>query len=197
MTKRILLFRHGEIEGGTQNICAGSTDAFLDLEGIRTSLANIEFACRQGLDYVVTSGKKRTRLPGIHLQRHEGIRHVAVPLFNERDFGAQWEGKRWADILRHSREEVERWLRDPLHAHIEGAEPAQRMRERVLEGWLDVQRDDFDCIALWGHSLPFSTILNDIEGAERWQLQQRLSCMHEVVIENETPRIVRANEVLY
>ena len=193
----LYLGRHGEIDD--PGMCASSTDALLSRNGKQMSLASIEHVHNHHAGHIVetvSSGKKRTRLPSIHMHRHHGVPHRVEHGLNERDLG-HWEQEQWLDIHAFEPDELERFLEDPVGFEMDTAECPQSFRKRVegtAEPLLERRRG---VRVAFGHALVNCVVLEMIDGRRRHPKEQELGCLNLIEITGTGATIIEENRVLY
>ena len=114
-------------------ICYGRTDLELapsfpeELERISVKMPVVA--------HVFTSPLQRCRRLAEALCKTHGLSLKIEPRIREMDFGA-WEGQAWSDI---SRDEIDAWADDFLHARPHGGESVAMLRARALAALEDIR----------------------------------------------------------
>jgi broad specificity phosphatase PhoE len=158
----VYLFRHGAVEEKYRKRFRGILDYPLSEEGKRMSMANADFLVKEGIDFVITTGRIRTDFVGDYLAKHR-IPHEKDERFREIHFGL-WEGKTWEEIEREFPEECTMYERDLDQLRFPKGESAEEVQARVVAAWNDLLRREFKKAAVIGHATSNACLLAHIYG---------------------------------
>lgn len=148
--KTIYLLRHGEVEKKYLDCFKGKIDCNLSTKGKKTSLKNAHFLLSQSIDFVITSGLKRTDYVG-KLLKKQGITHQVISDFQEIDFG-DCSGKTWAEIQQKFPDVVNSYITDVKSLQYPNGEKILDAQTRVIKAWKKLLNTTFTKAAIVGHS---------------------------------------------
>jgi len=137
---RLLLIRHGEVEGIDPPIFRGRTDLPLTLRGSRQALATADhLAGRIALGTVYCSPLSRCVRTADTLCERFQTASITHPELNDIGYGA-WTGLSIDQVRAQWPEELLLWLTSPHLARIPGGESLQELAARTTEALVGVLR---------------------------------------------------------
>lgn len=197
MTK-ILLVRHGHVEGIAPERFRGRTDLPLTPEGQRQAAATAQhIASGWRPAAVYSSPMARCMATAAAIGQAVGLSPVALAGLNDIDYG-DWQGltpdaarRRWGD-------EVNAWYRNPDWAAIPGGETLQDVLARTTAALRDaVRRHPGDTMVLVGHDSVNRVILLHALGlplSRYWRIRQDPCAINEIDAEDGGFIIVSINQ---
>ncbi len=160
MTDAVLLVRHTQVAMRWQGRCYGQSDMGLSRAGAIHAQEVAQSVADWRPDMVIHSGLTRARILADHIGRRTGLRPLAMPIWQERDFGS-WEGQSWAAIFRATGNAMDGMIDAPAHFRPGGGETTVELSQRAMAAFaaLPIGR-----IAVITHGGPIAAILGTING---------------------------------
>lgn len=184
----LYLIRHGRTQANEKRLYCGSTDLPLSEAGIE-SLKKIKYRVPQDCIFV-TSGMRRTEQTLRYLFGE--VPFKADERFREVDFGV-FEMKSYEQLK--DRDDYQKWLLGDNEKNIPpGGESGFWMRQRVLEGLKELQKEPKD-VVLVTHGGVIAAMMSELfwqEGKNRYQWQPQPG--HGYIIENGRYYELETNE---
>jgi broad specificity phosphatase PhoE len=133
---RLLLLRHGEVQGFERRLVRGQIDLALSRTGRAQHAALVDWLAHHGprIDAVVTSDLVRCRDLGERLARATGAPLEVAPALREQSMGA-WEGLPWDEVTRREGAAINAYWADYFNAAPRGGESMAAMFARVTTWW--------------------------------------------------------------
>jgi broad specificity phosphatase PhoE len=196
MKKTIYLLRHGEVEERFKKRFRGRLDCGLSPRGEEMSDANVAYLKAQGVERVITTGKRRTDYVGEKLLSL-GIPHEVDPRFQEAHFGA-WEGKSWVEVESTYPAEVKIYKSDISRLTFPEGEAIADLNKRLWEAWQEILKQEFRRIAIVGHSTANTCLMARLQNKRFEQIPlQVIGSLHEIEVEETKISVLRHNVILY
>ena len=160
----IYLIRHAEAEGNLYRIAQGQYDSILTDRGWRQVRALEKRFADIHVDAVYSSDLYRTcatasaiyRPKGLELHRRRDLREICV---------GDWEQRTWGDIYRRWPEQMEYFSSQFTKWHIEGAETAQQVLDRVLGAVRAIAAENEGrTVAVFSHGYAIRVLLAHLQG---------------------------------
>ena len=149
---RILLVRHCEALGNTQNLFQGHTDCEISGNG-KTQLELVSLRCRNmPIAAIYSSPLKRAYETACAINKYHHLPIQTDPRLIEIN-GGIWEGVRWDELTRLYPDEMEIWYKRPYEFAPQGGESMREVYARMWEGVTDIVRKNPDrtvCITSHG-----------------------------------------------
>jgi phosphoserine phosphatase len=197
MTK-IILVRHGHVEGISPERFRGRTDLMLTAEGRQQAEAaarRIRASFRPAAIY--TSPLSRCRATAEAIGKPLGLTPTPLDGLIDIDYG-EWQGLtpeqargRWPDLL-------DTWYRAPHWAAIPGGETLQTVLSRVVSALRDViGRHPSDTVVVVGHDSVNRVILLhtlDLPLSRYWRLSQKPCAISEIDFSDQGTTVHSLNE---
>ena len=161
---RIYLVRHAEAEGNLYRIVQGQGNSNLTDRGWRQVKALEKRFEAIRIDAVYASDLYRTcatasavyKPKGLSIHRRKDLREIYV---------GDWEQQTWGDIARTQPEKMEQFSRQLHLWHINGAETAQGVLDRVKAAVFAIAREnEGKTIAVFSHGYAIRLLLADLQG---------------------------------
>lgn len=133
VTTLIDLMRHGEPVGGSRY--RGQIDDPLSAAGWEQMRRAV--GAHHPWDVIVSSSLRRCLAFAEELSERWGIPLESDPRLQEIGFGV-WQGKTKDEISRYDPGVLQRFYRDPLIHHPDGAEGLAEFRTRIVTAWNDI-----------------------------------------------------------
>jgi len=156
----VLLVRHTAVAQHWRGRCYGRSDIGLSRAGAAHARAVATHVAAWGPSMVVHSGLKRARILADHVARHCGLRSIALPAWQERDFG-DWEGQSWAAIYRATGAAMDGMIDAPASFRPGGGETTDDLAIRAMAA-LDAL--PAGRIAVVTHGGPIAAIVGQSKG---------------------------------
>ena len=160
----IYLIRHAEAEGNLYRIAQGQDNSALTDRGWRQVAALERRFADIPVDAVYSSDLYRTCatagavfLPkGLPLQMRKDLREICVGI---------WERRTWGDIYRSDPQQIAWFSREFTKWHVEGAETAAEVRDRVLAAVRDIAAEnEGKTVAVFCHGYAIRVLLATLQG---------------------------------
>jgi broad specificity phosphatase PhoE/nicotinamide riboside kinase len=138
---KLVLLRHGEVEGLTRRIVRGQLDEPLSAHGAGESRILAEWLERTAPapDVVFASDLVRCRVLGTDVAARSKRALVVDRRLREQHMGA-WEGRAWAEITAAEPAAVTAYWNDYYRARPTGGESFADLEARVLSWWRETSR---------------------------------------------------------
>jgi broad specificity phosphatase PhoE len=127
---RLILLRHGEVEGKFHNVFGGRIDMELSPFGRSQATALAKHLWQDPPDAIYASPMKRVQQTLAPLLDLGAPRPVIMPGLQEWDFG-DWTGMGWHEIIKRHNVQSSHWLRLLDAGEVPGAETGAQLRARV------------------------------------------------------------------
>ncbi len=133
---KVLLLRHGEVEGSSKRVVRGQLDAPLSQVGIQQHERLVEWlgAHEEEPDMLYTSDLIRCSELAARLEACWNKKATSTKLLREQDLG-QWQGRTWPEISAEDGPRVTAYWADYANTVPPGGESLTQMSERV-NAWL-------------------------------------------------------------
>lgn len=160
----IYLIRHAEAEGNLYRIAQGQDNSALTDRGWRQVAALERRFADIPVDAVYSSDLYRTCatagavfLPkGLPLHKRKDLREICVGV---------WEQRTWGDIYRSDPEQMGYFSREFTKWHVEGAETAAEVRDRVLAAVTEIAAEnEGKTAAVFCHGYAIRVLLATLQG---------------------------------
>jgi broad specificity phosphatase PhoE len=183
MTK-IILIRHGHVEGITPERFRGRAELPLTAQGLaQARAASGRVKSSWAVAAVYTSPMDRCLRTGQLIAEPFGLEALPVAAFNDIDYG-EWQGLTPAEARARWPEEVELWYRRPDLARIAGGESLQDLLARAAAGLrLLVDRHPEETLVLVGHDSVNRVVLLhalDLALSRYWHLGQAPCAINQI-----------------
>jgi probable phosphoglycerate mutase len=183
MTK-IILVRHGHVEGISPERFRGRADLPLTPEGRRQAQATgRRIQANWSPAAVYTSPLGRCRATGEAIAQPLGLSSSPLDGLVDIDYG-QWQGLTPEEVAARWREPLDTWRRAPDWAAIPGGETLQQVLARAIAALRDVVgRHPADTVVLVGHDSVNRVILLHALGlplSRYWRLGQHPCAINEI-----------------
>ena len=183
MTK-ILLVRHGHVEGISPERFRGRADLPLTVEGRRQAAATAQRIASGWRPVAVYSRPMgRCMATAAAIGQAVGLSPAAVAGLSDIDYGS-WQGLTPDEARQHWAAEVDSWYRNPDWAAIPGGETLQDVLARTTAALRDaVRRHLRDTVVLVGHDSVNRVILLHALGlplSRYWRIRQDPCAINEI-----------------
>ena len=160
----IYLIRHAEAEGNLYRIAQGQQNSILTDRGWRQVRALEKRFEDIHIDAVYSSDLYRTCATASAIYKPKGLLLHRVPALREINVGG-WEQRTWGDIYRQDPEQMAYFSRQFTKWHIEGAETAQQVLDRVLGAVRDIaEENEGRTVAVFSHGYAIRVLLAHLQG---------------------------------
>ena len=160
----IYLIRHAEAEGNLYRIAQGQKNSNLTDRGWRQVRALEKRFADIHVDAVYSSDLYRTCATASAIYKPKGLPLHRVPALREINVGG-WEQRTWGDIYRQDPEQMAYFSRQFTKWHIEGAETAQQVLDRVLGAVRAiVAENEGRTVAVFSHGYAIRVLLAHLQG---------------------------------
>jgi broad specificity phosphatase PhoE len=198
---RLLLVRHGHVEGIEPEIFRGRADIPLTALGRRQAQATAQrIATHWQVGAVYTSPLQRCVHTGAAIASTCAVSSAVLEAVSDIDYG-DWQGKAVAEVRAAVPELFERWHSAPQLMRFPGGESLQDMAARAAGALIDVlARHGDDTVVLVGHDSVNRVLLLQLLDqplSAYWVLQQWPCGISEVVVEGTQVRVLRVNETAH
>ncbi|MFI4868221.1 MAG: histidine phosphatase family protein [Steroidobacterales bacterium] len=198
---RLLLIRHGHVEGIEPESFRGRADIALTALGRRQVQATAHrIATHWRVDAVYTSPLQRCVHTGAAIASACAVSCAALEALSDIDYGV-WQGRPVAEVRAAVPELVERWHSAPQLMRFPRGESLQDLVARVAGALIDVlARHGGDTVVLVGHdSVNRALLLQLLDQplSAYWVLQQQPCGISEVVLDGMQVRVLRVNETAH
>ncbi len=193
MAETLYLFRHCAVDPRLRVIGRGSLDYPLSSEGEKMSLEIVQFLYDKQIQRVITTGRRRTDIVGIELAK-KGTEHVIEKRFQELHIPPV---KSWEKIQQEFPEIAIAYCQDIDALAFPVGETPMQVRNRVVQGWLDLQRQQIGRIAIIGHDTSNQWLLAHLKNNGVSQLlPQALGGMYEIQFFNGIAKFSQENVLI-
>lgn len=200
MTK-IILVRHGHVEGISPERFRGRADLMLTQEGRRQAEATarrIQAAWTPTAIYA--SPLNRSRATAETIAEPLGLSPIPLDDLIDIDYG-QWQGLTPDEVRRQWRDLLDTWYRSPDWAAIPGGETLQDVLARTVSAVRGViRRHPGDAVVLVGHDCVNRVILLhalDLPLSRYWRLGQGPCAVNEIDFSEGGFAVVTVNETCH
>ena len=160
----IYLIRHAEAEGNLYRIAQGQKNSNLTDRGWRQVRALEKRFEDIHVDAVYSSDLYRTCATASAIYKPKGLPLHRVPALREINVGG-WEQRTWGDIYRQDPEQMAYFSRQFTKWHIEGAETAQQVLDRVLGAVRAIAAENEGrTVAVLSHGYAIRVLLAHLQG---------------------------------
>ena len=160
----IYLIRHAEAEGNLYRIAQGQKNSNLTDRGWRQVRALEKRFEDIHIDAVYSSDLYRTCATASAIYKPKGLPLHRVPALREINVGG-WEQRTWGDIYRQDPEQMAYFSRQFTKWHIEGAETAQQVLDRVLGAVRAIAAENEGrTVAVFSHGYAIRVLLAHLQG---------------------------------
>ncbi len=160
----IYLIRHAEAEGNLYRIAQGQKNSNLTDRGWRQIRALEKRFEDIHVDAVYSSDLYRTCATASAIYKPKGLPLHRVPALREINVGG-WEQRTWGDIYRQDPEQMAYFSRQFTKWHIEGAETAQQVLDRVLGAVRAIAAENEGrTVAVLSHGYAIRVLLAHLQG---------------------------------
>ena len=160
----IYLIRHAEAEGNLYRIAQGQKNSNLTDRGWRQVRALEKRFEDIHIDAVYSSDLYRTCATASAIYKPKGLLLHRVPALREINVGG-WEQRTWGDIYRQDPEQMAYFSCQFTKWHIEGAETAQQVLDRVLGAVRTIAAENEDrTVAVFSHGYAIRVLLAHLQG---------------------------------
>lgn len=197
---RLILIRHGEIEGiGSVHKYQGRADRSLSQAGAKQAEALAGRLKEEPISVIYSSGLKRTIETAMAIARPHNLPVNPWDCFNEIDFG-DWEGKSLEEIKEKDPEIYRKWLNGEEFSPP-GGESVSDLKHRVIKG-LEVilKRKAEGTTLLAAHGGPIKIILAHFLGLSQvnfWAIAQDLAALNIIDFFEGRPMISLLNDTCH
>jgi len=198
---RLILVRHGHVEGISPERFRGRAELPLSPQGRRQATATAEaIARRWNFAAVYTSPMGRAVETGETIAARRSLKTQPLPALNDIDYG-QWQWKTHEEVQGSSPALFERWLNAPDMARFPGGESLADLTARAADAVrLMVDHYPDDVVIAVGHDSVNRAILMQALAqplSAYWRLGQSPCGISEIEIVADRMRVVRMNETAH
>ena len=198
---RLLLIRHGHVEGIDPERFRGRADIPLTPLGTRQARATAQrIATHWQVGAVYTSPLQRCVHTGAAIASACAVSSAVLEGLSDLEYG-DWQWKTHAQLRASAPELFERWQTAPQLMRFPGGESLQDLVARVAGALRDVlARHGGDTVVLVGHdSVNRALLLQLLDQplSAYWVLQQQPCGISEVVVDGTQVRVMRVNETAH
>jgi probable phosphoglycerate mutase len=199
---RILLARHGHVEGIQPERFRGRAELALTAQGVAEAEALARRIARQWQpEAVYTSPLQRCVVTGTFIANACGLKVMPLQGLMDIDYG-DWQMRRHDDVKAEVPQAYRLWKTAPERVRFPNGESLQDLLARtadVVRLVLD-RHDDDDIVVLVGHDSVNRAILMqflDQPMSAYWRLTQDPCCLNEIVVQGTDVRIERINDTCH
>lgn len=198
---RLLLIRHGHVEGIEPESFRGRTDLALTALGRRQAQATAHrIATHWQVGAVYTSPLQRCVHTGAAIASACAVSSAVLEALSDLDYG-EWQGRTAAEVREAVPELFERWHSAPQRMRFPGGESLPDLVARVAGALIDVlARHGDDTVVLVGHdSVNRALLLQLLDQplSAYWVLQLQPCGISEVLVDGTQVRVLRVNETAH
>lgn len=195
---RILLVRHGHVEGIMPERFRGRRDVVLSEDGLRQARAVAQYIeLNWHPSSVYTSPLQRCVQTGQEIAKLGGLPLEILEEFNDLDYG-QWQWHTHEEIAIRSPKELQLWKKAPQNMRFPMGESLQDLAARVAEALRRVLKENVDkTVVLVGHDSSNRVLLLhvlDLPLSAYWRFAQHPCGLSEIEIAEQAVLVVRLNE---
>jgi len=181
---KILLIRHGHVDGISPTRFRGRADLALTAEGAWQAEATAQRIKRSWQPAAVYSSPMRRCLStAAAIGRPFGVIPIALAGLNDIDYG-QWQGLTPDDARTRWADELAMWYRKPDRAAIPNGETLQGVLTRAAEALGEViERHPADTVVMVGHDSVNRVLLLHVLGlplSRYWRIRQHPCAINEI-----------------
>lgn len=196
---RIYLVRHAQSEGNLYRRAHGrynsliTPQGYAQLDALKKRFADIP------VDVVYSSPLYRTRTTAAAIYVPKHIPMYVMDDLQEVNCGP-WEDRTWGDIRYHDGEQLDNFNDHFERWHVEGAETAEHVRERMLRAMNTIVRECPDkTVAVVTHGMASRILLGTLKGMDLAQISATFphgdnTAVSLIEYENGRYRVVYAND---
>ena len=198
----VILARHGETIWNRTRRLQGRTDIDLSSEGMEEAKNLSDALSSVPLSEVYCSPLSRSRKTAEILGAPHGLTPKVRDAFLEVNYGS-WEGKSTDYLRENFHEDFNKWMTHPTDVHIPDAEDLTSVRERVVEGFMEVLREnqsDTNVIAIVGHGGINRALLLFFLSADLaafWRIRQDNVCVNLIEVSGDVFRVSLLNSTAH
>jgi broad specificity phosphatase PhoE len=198
---RLLLIRHGHVEGIEPESFRGRADIPLSALGVRQAQATAQrIATRWQVDAVYSSPLQRCVHTAAAIASAGALSSSVLPALSDIDYG-DWQGKTVAQVRSSAPQLLQRWHDAPQLMRFPGGESLQDMVARAAGALIDVlARHAGDTLVLVGHdSVNRALLLQLLDQplSAYWLLRQQPCGISEVMVDGTQIQVIRVNETAH
>ncbi len=194
--QRLLLVRHGQSEWNRVGRLQGYEDSELSDLGREQADRLRHRLEREVIDAAYASTATRALETGRIAVGHR-LEIEALDALREVNLGI-WEGREAAEIKKRYPGEVELWFRAPSRVRIEGGEPLQSFRRRVMRAMSRIhRRHEAESVIVFAHGGVICAYLTSLLGLrldDLWRFKILNGSISAVIFPNGSPRIELLND---
>ena len=196
---RIYLVRHAQAEGNLYRRAQGAYDSLVTPQGYAQINALKERFADIPVQVVYSSPRYRTRTTASAIYGPKNIPMYILNDLREVDCGP-WEDRTWGDIRYHEKEQLENFTYHFDRWHIEGAETAEEVRDRMLRTMDTVVRECPDMtVAVVTHGMAARILLGTLQGMSLTEISENFphgdnTAVSLIEYEDGRYRVVYAND---
>lgn len=135
--RRLLLFRHPELDAAQRSRAVGAGAAGLSRRGRAQVLDWLRWLEGASVDAVYCSPQPQCHEPARALAAAHDLQPNADPRLRDQEMG-QWQGKVWQDLLAQDGDAVRTFFREFGETAAPGGESLGQAIERALQWWLEL-----------------------------------------------------------
>ncbi len=197
---RLKLVRHGESEFNRRGIIQGHTNSPLSPLGrIQAELTGRWLKNSSPVSRIYASPLRRAKETALIMAEVMGVEVVFLDEFKEIRLGA-WEGVSIEEVRKRDSKNLELWFTCPTKAHVEGAEPLDDFRKRVLGGLKRVLDDPDDEVAIVAHGGVLSVVVAHVLNLDLdhiWRMRFDNASVSEISFEYSIPKLTLLNSTFH
>jgi broad specificity phosphatase PhoE len=198
---RILLVRHGHVEGIDPERFRGRTDVPLSDLGRRQAAATAaRIASNWSIAAIYTSPMGRCVQTGAAIAAAAGVSASCLEALNDLDYG-DWQWKTYAEVAAASPALFERWRTTPELVRFPSGDSLQDLTARTADALrLTLERHADEAVVMVGHDSVNRVILMQALAqplTAYWRLAQSPCAINEIDIEDGWVRVLRMNETAH
>jgi len=198
---RILLVRHGHVDGIVPERFRGRTDVPLSALGRQQAAATAErIAAGWRVAAVYTSPMGRCAETGGAIAAAGGVQAKHLDALNDLDYGA-WQWKTYDEVRAASPVLFERWFARPEAVRFPGGDSLQDVVARSADALrLAVERHPRNTVVMVGHDSVNRAILMQVLAqplSAYWRIAQSPCAINEIEVGEGEPRVLRVNDTAH
>jgi len=195
---KLILVRHGHVEGVHPPRFRGRKEVPLNPLGIRQAIATAQrISAEWRIDALYTSPMGRTIETGAMIARECGVVPHTLPGIIDFDYG-EWSWQLLSDVERNDPDLYARWFAAPQLVHIPGGDTLQALASRGSDALRSMLAAHLDgTVVAVGHDSTNRALLLqllDMPLSGYWRLGQDPCCINEIDIDGTHVRVNRLNE---
>jgi broad specificity phosphatase PhoE len=198
---RILLIRHGHVEGIVPERFRGRADVPLSALGRRQAAATAaRIAAGWRFARIYASPMRRCLETAGAIAAPTGAQVETLPSLNDLDYGA-WQWKTYDDVRAASPVLFERWFAAPETVRFPGGESLQDLVARTADALRTViELHAGDTVVMLGHDSVNRAILMQLLDqplSAYWRIAQSPCGINEIEVGASEPRVLRVNDTAH